>query len=145
MKIIFIKFPLFPVGKLVGCLCACTGILAIALPVPVIVSNFEHFYSKTQRRESGDTPESKDKIEKQNRLKKFLASLRRRRSNNKSSDEMYFDMGPYSGSETRTADLHSGSESRTGYKDQGTQVITDALNETEDSDVEKDTLRISNV
>ena len=116
--------------------------MAIALPVPVIVSNFEHFYSKTQRRESEDSPENKEKIEKRNRLKKFLAVLRRRRANNKSNEEMYFDMGPYAGSESRTLDPNSGGESRTAYKDQGTQV-TEPWNGTEIG--EQETLRISNV
>ena len=31
-------------GKLIGALCALSGVLAIALPVPVIVSNFEYYY-----------------------------------------------------------------------------------------------------
>jgi len=34
----------------VGSLCALTGVLTIALPVPVIVSNFALFYSHTQAR-----------------------------------------------------------------------------------------------
>ena len=35
---------------IVGGLCALTGVLTIALPVPVIVSNFAMFYSHTQAR-----------------------------------------------------------------------------------------------
>lgn len=35
---------------MVGALCAITGVLTIALPVPVIVSNFSMFYSHTQAR-----------------------------------------------------------------------------------------------
>ena len=50
---------------------------------------------------------------------------------------MYFDMGPYAGS-----DPNSGGESRTAYKDQGTQV-TEPWNGTEIG--EQETLRISNV
>jgi potassium voltage-gated channel Shaw-related subfamily C protein 1 len=38
------------IGMFVGSLCALTGVLTIALPVPVIVSNFALFYSHTQAR-----------------------------------------------------------------------------------------------
>ncbi|GMR30421.1 hypothetical protein PMAYCL1PPCAC_00616, partial [Pristionchus mayeri] len=38
-------------GRLVGSLCAVMGVLTIALPVPVIVSNFAMFYSRTQARD----------------------------------------------------------------------------------------------
>ncbi|XP_053205511.1 potassium voltage-gated channel protein Shaw-like isoform X2 [Panonychus citri] len=37
-------------GMFVGALCAIAGVLTIALPVPVIVSNFAMFYSHTQAR-----------------------------------------------------------------------------------------------
>jgi len=37
-------------GMLVGSMCAVTGVLTIALPVPVIVSNFALFYSHTKAR-----------------------------------------------------------------------------------------------
>jgi len=34
----------------IGCFCALTGVLTLALPMPVIVSNFEMFYSHAQAR-----------------------------------------------------------------------------------------------
>ncbi|CAJ0946668.1 unnamed protein product, partial [Mesorhabditis belari] len=37
-------------GRLIGSVCALAGVLTIALPVPVIVSNFAMYYSHTQAR-----------------------------------------------------------------------------------------------
>lgn len=41
--------PSTTVGKLVGGVCSLSGVLVIALPVPVIVSNFSRIYSQNQR------------------------------------------------------------------------------------------------
>jgi len=37
------------IGKLVGSVCSLSGVLVIALPVPVIVSNFARIYQQSQR------------------------------------------------------------------------------------------------
>lgn len=44
-------YPTTALGKTVGCFCAVAGVLAIALPVPVIVSNFNYFYAKERENE----------------------------------------------------------------------------------------------
>ena len=38
--------PMTTPGKLIGCACAITGVLTLALSVPVIVANFEFYYKK---------------------------------------------------------------------------------------------------
>ena len=40
--------PITTAGKLVGTICAVSGVLTLALPVPVIVSNFNYFYKRDQ-------------------------------------------------------------------------------------------------
>ena len=37
-------YPKTPMGKVIGFMCALTGVLCIALPVPSIVSNFHRLY-----------------------------------------------------------------------------------------------------
>lgn len=47
--------PISAWGKLVGSMCAIAGVLTIALPVPVIVSNFNYFYHReTDSEEKAD-------------------------------------------------------------------------------------------
>ena len=40
--------PITPLGSAMGCLCAITGLLVIAMPIPVIVQNFGRYYDAVQ-------------------------------------------------------------------------------------------------
>ena len=91
------NIPLVIVGKLIGSACACTGILALALPVPVIVSNFERFYSKSQEQATQHSEERRKKSAKYKALKGLFERLKRRGefkdTQEGEREEEYFDMG----------------------------------------------------
>jgi potassium voltage-gated channel Shal-related subfamily D protein 2 len=52
-------------GKIVGSICSLSGVLVIALPVPVIVSNFSKIFLQSQRAE-------KMKLQKVNYFKAIM-------------------------------------------------------------------------
>ena len=54
------------VGKIIGAMCALSGVLAIALPVPVIVSNFEYYYKEELARQIAEQSRQKRREAEQN-------------------------------------------------------------------------------
>ncbi|XP_046861000.1 potassium voltage-gated channel subfamily A member 7-like isoform X2 [Xenia sp. Carnegie-2017] len=57
-------------GKIVGSLCAISGVLTIALPVPVIVSNFNYFYHRESEHRAAEACR-KEKEEKAKRAEEL--------------------------------------------------------------------------
>ena len=80
MMVIMISCFCFIGGKIIGSLCAFTGILAIALPVPVIVANFEHFYNNEQ--DNLEESNVISTVSRYDRVRKFFRNLKNKRSEN---------------------------------------------------------------
>lgn len=57
-------------GKLVGSLCAISGVLTIALPVPVIVSNFNYFYHRENEQRAAEQSKKEKERKESERLQK---------------------------------------------------------------------------
>ncbi|RVE72930.1 hypothetical protein OJAV_G00045390 [Oryzias javanicus] len=69
-------------GKMVGTLCAIAGVLTIALPVPVIVSNFNYFYHReTEQQEKQVIDAAAEAAQKQSAANKYGSTLSLNKSN----------------------------------------------------------------
>ena len=56
-------------GRLIGCMCAVSGIVAVALPIPVIVRNFDAYFVCVRSIERMQAPKPKPKEEKPKRVR----------------------------------------------------------------------------
>ncbi|XP_041836920.1 potassium voltage-gated channel subfamily A member 10 [Melanotaenia boesemani] len=69
-------------GKMVGTLCAIAGVLTIALPVPVIVSNFNYFYHReTEQEEKQVMDAAAEAAQKMSAANKYGSSLSLNKTN----------------------------------------------------------------
>ncbi|KAG8450931.1 hypothetical protein GDO86_003274 [Hymenochirus boettgeri] len=75
-------------GKVVGTLCAIAGVLTIALPVPVIVSNFNYFYHReTENEERQHLPVDMEKISLSNLIRAGSSSSLKKNNGTCMSDK----------------------------------------------------------
>jgi len=59
-------FPVTGLGKLVGTLCAVSGVLVLSLPIPIIAGNFETFHKNMQKKNKAE--KSKKQLEENKAL-----------------------------------------------------------------------------
>ena len=74
--------PTTGLGKLVGTMCAVSGVLVMSLPIPIIVSNFEAFYANTKKVEATKLRKARLMEEKQAEYEDRVKELLENKSKN---------------------------------------------------------------
>ena len=74
--------PTTGLGKLVGTMCAVSGVLVMSLPIPIIVSNFEAFYANTKKVEASKVRKGRLMEEKQAEYEDRVTALLEDKSKN---------------------------------------------------------------
>merc|ERR1719483_94816 len=66
-------FPTSGLGKLVGTICAISGVLVLSLPIPIIAQNFEKFHQNQQKKDQAEKSKKKREAAKKKEFEDRLA------------------------------------------------------------------------